>query len=257
MGYRNERKAAMQAIVQAQNYAAGDFDASHQKTNTTVGNEDTVIFWKSSKPQNSKKHQVSGYTRRRRALAMQKKLQLLEAAKTLSEVSTCTGASACAPVLSMETTERPCRRSKKRWADVEDDSDAELETLCRRCLRIQARLGTASQQSPGVEWTLGTFLRSHAPLVPCSLAAPTEVATRSLSAFALACGRPLICASAAACISLYSRLSRSRSYSSWLPCLRCTRGGALVCGKALNNRAATSCCVSLVGNSLPHCTVHH
>jgi len=119
--------AAMQAIVQAQNYAAGDFDASHQKTNTTVGNEDTVIFWKSSKPQNSKKHQVSGYTRRRRALAMQKKLQLLEAAQTLSDVSTCTGASACAPVLSMETTERPCRRSKKRWADVEDDSDAELE----------------------------------------------------------------------------------------------------------------------------------
>merc|ERR1712232_1082717 len=26
-----------------------------------------------------------------------------------------------------------------------------LETLCRRCLRIQARLGTASQKSPGVE----------------------------------------------------------------------------------------------------------
>merc|ERR1712232_725321 len=110
--------------------AAGDFVASHQKTNTTVGNEDTVIFWKSSKPQNSKKHQVSGYTRRRRALALQKKLQLLEAAETLSETSTCTGVSACALVLSTETTERPCR-SKKTWADVEDDSDADLET-CER-----------------------------------------------------------------------------------------------------------------------------
>merc|ERR1712125_142685 len=78
--------------------------------------------------QNSKKHQVSGYTRRRRALAMQKKLQILEAAETLSETSTCTGASACAPVLSMERT---CRRSKKTWADVEDDSDADLEA-CER-----------------------------------------------------------------------------------------------------------------------------
>jgi len=129
---RNERKAIMQTIMQAsKDYAAGEFVASHQKTNTPVGNEDTVIFWKSSKPQNSKKHQVSGYTRRRRALAMQKKLQLLEAAETLSEASTCTGPSVCAMVAGTEIMERPSRRSKKTWADIEDDSDADLE-VCER-----------------------------------------------------------------------------------------------------------------------------
>merc|ERR1712232_492833 len=94
-----------------------------------MGNEDTTIFWKSSRPQNSGKHQVSGFTRRRRALAMQRKLQLLEAAENSSEASTCTGASACA-LPCAQATERPCRKSKA-WADVECDSDSDLET-CER-----------------------------------------------------------------------------------------------------------------------------
>jgi hypothetical protein len=63
--------------------------ASVQSECSLAGIDQNTLFWKSSRPQKSGKHQVSGYTRRRRNLAMQRKLQACAAAEDAAHLRHC------------------------------------------------------------------------------------------------------------------------------------------------------------------------